>query len=184
MLAVKAHQGELYEGIRDRFEGAVALDGDGVPCDYTQTVDQGYGRVEQRECWVITEPECLKYLAPQGRWPQLKAAVRVVSHRQTEGDSGSQPRYYISSLAASAEQLLAVIRSHWGIENSLHWTLAVSLGDDQCRVRKGHGAQNLALLRQNGHNLLKKERTLKTGIQGKWLKAGWNEEYLRKVLFG
>ena len=184
VLAVKENQGQLHEGIRDLFEGAVALGFDGVPYDYAGSVDKGHGRVERRECWTITEADCLDYLDPQGQWPQLKAAVKVVGHRETTACGTSQPRYYISSLSAPAEQLLAVFRSHWAIENSLHWTLDVSFREDQCRVRKDHGPQNLATLRQIGHNLLKNERTLKVGIQGKRLNAGWDDGYLRKVLLG
>ena len=182
VLAVKENQGQLHEGIRDLFEGAAALGFDGVPYDYAGSVDKGHGRVERREYWTITEADCLVYLDPQGQWPQLRAAVKVVGHRETTAGGASQPRYYISSLSAPAEQLLAVIRSHWAIENSLHWTLDVSFREDQCRVRKDHGPQNLATLRQIGHNLLKNERTLKVGIQGKRLNAGWDDGYLRKVL--
>ena len=71
-----------------------------------------------------------------------------------------------------------------GIENSLHWTLDVTFREDQCRVRKDHGPHNLATLRQISHNLLKNENTLKVGIQGKRLNAGWDEHYLLKVLLG
>ena len=184
VLAVKENQGQLYENIRDLFEGAEALGFDGVPYDHTETVDKGHGRVERRECWIITDPDCLDYVAPQGQWPQLKAVVKVVGHRQTAVGGNSQPRYCISSLAGSAEQLLTTIRSHWSIENSLHWTLDVTFREDQCRVRKDHGPQNINILRQIGHNLLKNEKTLKVGIQGKRLNAGWDEDYLLKVLLG
>ena len=184
VLAVKENQGQLHEGIRDLFQGAEALGFDGVPYDYALTVEKGHGRVERRECWTITATDCLDYLDPQGQWPQLKAAVRVVGHRQTEEGGASQPRYYISSWVAPAEQLLAAISSHWSIENSLHWTLDVTFREDQCRVRKDHGPQNMATLRQIGHNLLNNERTLKVGIQGKRLNAGWDEDYLLKVLLG
>ena len=184
VLAVKANQGQLHESIQDLFEGAEALGFDETPHDHAQTVDKGHGRVEHRECWVITDEHCLDYLNPQGQWPQLKAAVKVMGHRQTHEGSNSQPRYYISSLAASAEQLLAVIRSHWSIENSLHWTLDVTFREDQCRVRKDNGPQNINTLRQIGHNLLKNEKTLKVGIQGKRLNAGWDENYLLTVLLG
>ncbi|MCY3691442.1 MAG: ISAs1 family transposase [Chloroflexota bacterium] len=184
VLAVKENQRQLHEGIRDLFEGAETLGFDGVPYDCTETVDKGHGRVEHRECWVITDQDCLDYLDPQGIWPQLKATVRVVGHRQTAEGGVSQPRYYISSLAGSAEQLLAAIRGHWSIENSLHWTLDVTFREDQCRVRKDHGPQNMNILRQIGHNLLKNEPTLKVGIQGKRLNAGWDENYLLKVFLG
>lgn len=184
VLAVKEIQGQLHEGIRDLFQGAAALGLDGVPYDHTETVDKGHGRAERRECWVITDQDCLDYLDPQGQWLQLKAAVRVVGHRTTAEGDASQPRYYITSLAESAEQLLAAIRGHWSIENSLHWTLDMSFREDQRRVRKDHGPQNINTLRQIGHNLLKNEQTLKVGIQGKRLNAGWDEDYLLKVLLG
>ena len=122
--AVKENQGQLYESIQDLFTGAEALGFDGVPYDHAQTVDKGHGRVERRECRVITEPDCPDYLDPQGQWSQLKVAARVVGHRRTAKGDASQPRCYISSLAGSAEQLLAAVRSHWRFENSLHgpWT--------------------------------------------------------------
>ena len=104
VLAVKENQGQLHEGIRDLFEGAEALGFDGVPNDHTATVDKGHGRVERRECWVITDQDCLDYLDPQGQWPLLKAAVRVVGHRQTAEGGTSQPRYYISPPEAEPAQ--------------------------------------------------------------------------------
>ena len=98
------------------------------------------------------------------------------------GDAGRdytvQPRYYISSLDAPAERLLKVVRTHWSIENSLHWSLDVTFGEDHCRIRKDHAPQNMATLRQVSHNLLKNETSLKVGIQGKRLQAGWKEDYL------
>ena len=118
---------------------------------------------------------------------QLKAAIKVAGHRETAAGSpplADQPRYYISSLPAPAGQLLAPVRSHWSIENSLHRTLDVTFREDRRRVRKDHGPQNLATLRQIPHNLLKNGDTLKVGIQDKRLNAGWREDYLLKVLLG
>ena len=104
VLAVKENQRQLYEGIQDLFGGAAALSFDGVPYDHTETVDKGHGRVERRECWVVTDQDCLDYLDPQGRWPQLKAAIKVVGHRQTTEGAASQPRYYISPPEAERSQ--------------------------------------------------------------------------------
>ena len=103
VLAVQENQGQLHEGIRDRFAGAAALGFDEAPSDYAQTVDQGHGRVEDGNAWAITAADGLDYLDPQGQWPQLKAAVRVVGHRQTAAGGSSQPRYYSSSRPAPAE---------------------------------------------------------------------------------
>ena len=73
-------------------------------------------------------------------------------------------------------------RNHWGIENSLHWQLDVTFGEDRCRVRKGHGDANLSILRRTALSLLNNEKTAKVGIKNKRLTAGWDDDYLLKVL--
>ena len=182
MLALKENQGQLYEDVRDRFEGAEEFGFGGVPHDYATTLNQDHGRIERRECWTISDPSCLEYLSTGQDWPVLRSVVKVVGRRETPAGTTVQPRYYISSLDAPAERLLKVVRTHWSIENSLHWSLDVTFGEDHCRIRKDHAPQNMATLRQVSHNLLKNETSLKVGIQGKRLQAGWKEDYLLKVL--
>ena len=182
VLAVKENQGQLNEDVRDLFAGAEEFGFEGVPHDYATTLNKGHGRIERRECWVISDPDCLDYLSTGHDWPGLRSVVKVVGRRGTAEGTTAQPRYYISSLNASAESLLGAVRAHWSIENSLHWSLDVTFREDQCRVRKDHSPQNMATLRQISHNLLKKETSLKVGLQGKRLQAGWREDYLLKVL--
>ena len=182
LLAVKENQGRLYQDIHDLFEGAAEGDFDGVPHDYATTLNKGHGRIERRECWSISDPACLEYLGTGQEWPGLRTVVKVVGRRETEAGISAQPRYYVSSLDAPAQRLLTAVRSHWSIENSLHWSLDVTFREDQSRVRKDHGPQNMATLRQISHNLLKRETSLKVGIQGKRLQAGWRQDYLLKVL--
>ena len=159
LLAVKKNQGQLYEDVRDLFEGAQEFDFEGVPYDFARTVNKNHVRLETRQCWVITDPDCLDYIQTRQQWVKLNAVVKVTAQREAA-------------------------RSHWGIENSLHWSLDVTFREDHSRVRKDHGPQNLAALRQIALNMLKQETTLKRGIQGKRLKAGWVEDYLLKVLLG
>ncbi len=182
VLAVKENQGRLHDDVRDLFEGAEEFDFEGVPHDYATTLNKGHGRVERRKCWVISDPLSLEYLRTGQSWPNLRSVVKVTGHRDTDKGTTEQPRYYISSLDGPAQRLLETVRRHWGIENGLHWTLDVTFGEDQCRIRKDHAPQNMATLRQVSHNLLKRENTLKVGIQGKRLQAGWREDYLLKVL--
>ena len=174
----------LYEDVRDLFQGALEFGFEGDPYDFARTVNKNHGRIETRQCWVITDPTCLDYLQNRQQWARLDAVVKVTAHRETAMGTSVQSRYYISSLAGQAKTLLEATRSHWSIENNLHWTLDVTFREDLSRVRKDHGPQNLAVLRQIALNLLKKETTLKRGIQGKRLKSGWVEDYLLKVLLG
>ena len=182
VLAVKENQGQLHEDVKDLFEGGDEFAYQGLPHEYATTLDKGHGRVERRECWVISDPLSLEYLSTGKDWPSLRSVVKVASQRHTAEGTTVQPRYYISSLEAPAERLLGVVRTHWSIENSLHWSLDVTFGEDRCRIRKDHAPQNMATLRQVSHNLLKNETSLKVGIQGKRLQAGWKEDYLLKVL--
>ena len=182
LLAVKENQGRLYQDVRDLFDRAEKLGWDGVPYDYATTLNKGHGRIERRECWAISDPSCLEYLSTGGDWPGLRSVVKVVGRRETETGATAQARYYISSLDSPAERMLEAVRAHCSIENSLHWSLDVTFRENQSRVRKDHGPQNMATLRQISHNLLKRETSLKVGIQGKRLQAGWREDYLLKVL--
>ena len=184
LLAVKENQGLLYQDVRDLFEAGDGPGLAGLPHDYATTLNKGHGRIERRECWAIDDPACLEYLSTAVDWPGLRSVVKVESRRETATGTTVQARYYISSLEASAERQLAAVRAHWSIENSLHWSMDVTFREDHCRVRKDHGPQNMATLRQISHNLLKQETSLKVGIQGKRLQAGWRDDYLLKVLLG
>jgi predicted transposase YbfD/YdcC len=108
----------------------------------------------------------------------------VCAERRIGEVSEKETRYYISSLPSDAKQILDTVRAHWHIENRLHWVLDVTFREDDSRIRTGNAAQNMTVLRHMALNLIKREQSTKRSIRGKRLKAGWDEDYLAKVLCG
>ena len=102
---------------------------------------------------------------------------------EKDGKITCERRYYISSLSNNAEILAEAIRGHWGIENQLNWVLDVQFQEDNSRIRTDNAPENLAVIRQIALNLLNQEKNVKTGIKNKRKRAGWNNDYLLKVLF-
>ena len=118
----------------------------------------------------------------RGEWEKLRSVCVVEAIREIGTQTSTERRYYLSSLPPEAALLAHAVRAHWGIENSLHWVLDVALSEDQCRVRTGHAATNLAILRHLALNLLRRDATKKRGIRCKQKIAGWNHRYLLALL--
>lgn len=184
LLAVKANQGNLYDDLELFFR--LAEENDFAKVDHTcaRTVNKGHGRIEVRQCWAISGQESLQFLRDYEAWPQLQTIIRIDSERHIGDQVSQESRYFISSLDNDAAHLLQVKRSHWGIENGLHWVLDIAFREDDSRVRMRHGPENLATLRHMAVNLLKQERSAKGGIHAKRMQAGWDNDYLVKVLSG
>ena len=108
----------------------------------------------------------------------------VESIRILDDETSREVRYYISSLAPEAQLLATSIRTHWNIENPLHWVLDVAFREDDCRIRTEHAPENFTLLRHLAVSLLNQEKTAQIGIQNKRLRTGWDDEYLLRVLAG
>jgi len=182
LLAVKENQGHLFEDIQYLFEVDVAQGFEYAQHSYAKTVNQGHGRIESRECWATEREEYLSLVRKRQQGKGLKSIVRIVSQRQIGEKIEVQTHYFISSLPAQAKTILKSKRSHWKIENQLHWVLDIAFREDESRVRKDHAAENLAVLRHMALNLLKNEKTAKGGIHAKRLQAGWNNDYLLTIL--
>jgi predicted transposase YbfD/YdcC len=180
VLAAKDNQPHLVEDIEQAFDEVLEHGEPGVDFTEYQTVETGHGRQETRTCCVITNPSGIR---DAGLWSKLTAIVMVISERVVQGEVSLEARYYIGSMAATAEDYLQWIRGHWGIENSLHWVLDVCFQEDDQRHWAGNSAQNLAWLRKLALCLLKAEKTSKaTSINRRRHLAGWKDEYLLKVL--
>lgn len=169
----------LFEDVQWLFEQALANQFQDVAHDFYQTIDQGHGRIEIRRCWTLSE---LDYWVQKTEWQGLASIAMIEAQRHINGKVERETRYYISSLPGNAAQIAGAVRSHWSIENFLHWVLDVSFNEDACRIRKDHAPQNFSLLRQIALNLLNQEKASKIGIKAKRKKTGWNDAYLAKVL--
>lgn len=168
-LAVKENQGALLDDVQFMMEAAEAGE---------THVDSGHGRVESRQATVITD---LDWLQSAHQWPGLKAVGRITRRRALADKTTEEVAYYLLSDALSPEQLVEVTRQHWGIENRLHWVLDVTMQEDQSRHRRGHGPENLALLRRLAFNVAKLEPS-KGSMKGKRKQAGWNDDYLLSLI--
>jgi predicted transposase YbfD/YdcC len=179
VLSVKDNQPNLLEDIQLCFEKGLNTDFAEMEHSYHEECYRGHGREEKHSVHTILNPTGIR---DEGLWKDLKAITYLVSERQELGKEKTvEARYYIGSRAAKAKVYTNSIRSHWGIENGLHWVLDVSFDEDQCRMRTDNSPENMALLRRLALCLLKKHRG-KGSIRGKRLQSGWNDEFLLEVL--
>jgi predicted transposase YbfD/YdcC len=174
ILAVKGNQGRLEEDVRKVIQTA-------RPASEATETGRGHGRMETRKCSVYYD---LELMETAGKWAGLRSVIKLESTRYIEatGAGEKEVRLYISSLKQEAKAMAGYIRAHWGIENSLHWVLDVAFGEDASRKRAGHAAQNYAILNRMALNLMKNDKSKKRSIKGKRLDAGWDNEYLLKIL--
>lgn len=178
VLALKGNQGSLQSEISNYFEQAEAINFEYVEHDFHKSYEENRGRKEERLLYVTSD---INWLPMKDDWKDLQSIVFVVSYREINGVKTKEKRFYISSLSPDAQQHAKAVRNHWGIENKQHWVLDVGFNEDKCRIRDKVSGKNFATLRRLALNLLKQEPS-KAGMKRKRLRAGWNEQYLKKVL--
>lgn len=186
LLALKKNQGHLYADVQFLFDDLIknpAADAyDDCDLDSAQTVEKDHGPIETRDAFSLSGADCIASLRNANGFANLKTVVKVTAERDINDEVSVESRYYISSLSSNACQLLHATRTHWGIENCVHWVLDIAFREDECRIRKGNGAQNFAILRRIALNLLKQDDSVKLGIANKRLLSAWDNEYLMKIL--
>ena len=172
IFGLKGNQGNLLENVETYFEDTKNT------YDYFEEADKGHGRIEIRKCWVTSD---IDWLEGKKEWCNLHSIVKMENTRIIRDKETKEIHYYITDLEANAKKLLLAIRSHWAIENSLHWTLDMTFREDESRIRKMNAPENMSIIRHIVLNLLRKADE-KISIRRRKKKAGWSDEYLENVL--
>jgi len=177
VLSLKGNQGELYDDVKTFFNSSLA------PTIGNISYDGEHGRIETRTIRATADIQWLQKRHSQ--WVGLNSIIAVTAKRELKNKTEEETRYFISSLdARDPKKLGYIVRAHWGVENNLHWVLDQAFDEDSHRARAGHSAANMAVMRHIALNLIKTEKTAKVGVKTKRLKAGWDNDYLLKILLG
>lgn len=171
VLALKGNHPKLFEDVKWLF----------AQCEdapHWSNREKGHGRLETREVWLLDD---LSFLENTSAWRDLTGVARVRCTRELKGELSVNDRYFLTSLS-DVDALAHAVRAHWGIENSLHWILDVAFDEDANRAKTDHAQANLVTLRHLAVNQLKREASLKASIKTKRMRAGWDDDYLLKVL--
>jgi len=171
ILALKGNQQELREEAESIFRVQ-------TPDSADEATEKGHGRIETRKCEVISN---LDFLYGKEKWEGLASIIKISTERLYQGKIATETRFYISSRKASAIEFNKYIRMHWGVENSVHWTLDMTFSEDYQRKRNKMAAQNFSLVNKIALNILKRD-TSKGSLKSKRLKAGWDNKFLLKLI--
>jgi len=182
LLAVKGNHPTLEDSLTRHLDEMILEKFKDVEHVCHETTEGGHGRIDTRKVWATDR---IDWLAGRSDWKGLASVAVVESTRRLTGTGKTSTgrRYFISSVpCTSGERFARLIRNHWSIENAQHWSLDMAFNEDQSRVRKDHGDQNLAVLRRIALGLLRRDKSVKIGAKNKRLKAARNRDYLLKVL--
>ena len=180
VLQVKGNQPSLQEAIESSFTEVDEAEAAQTKARRCTTKEKSRGRQEVRHYTILPLPDSMSAMGK--KWSGLKSIGRVVREVQREGKQTSETSYYITSLEAKVGVFSESVRSHWGIENSLHWVMDVVFGEDRSRIRQGHAAENMSFLRRFVTTLLKQD-TSKSSLKQKRKEAAWDTDFLETLLF-
>lgn len=182
VLAVKDNQPQLAEALRDFFSSLNAPGHCRRVVSSHETLDKGHGRIETRRCQAVGELDWLELLGLKARWSEMASVACIESTREVAGRVETDKRYVISSLPADSRRILHAVRTHWGIENNLHWCLDVSFGEDASAIRLRNAALNFSFLRRLAMNLFRADKSRSISLPRKLKTAAYNPEYLASAL--
>lgn len=180
VLALKENHKAMYDDTVLFFNQMEGMKTQGYTFDEHATVDGDHGRIETRK-YVMTSD--IDWLQNKENWLGLTSIGMVECSREIKGECSHEKRYYISSLECDAKKFGNAVRSHWGIENSVHWILDIAFREDESRIRKGSAPENFAAIRHIALNLLRNNKAFKGSVKTKRLNAAMDTNYLEEVMF-
>lgn len=180
IITLKKNQINLYKNVEELFKDAISKKFDGYNHSSYHTREINHGREEIRHYLMLKD--VARQIDPKHEWANFNSIGMVESVRTVNNKTTVETRYYICSLSSDAEKLGTSIRSHWGVENSLHWVLDVTFREDDCRIRKDNAPTNFAILRRIAINLLSQEKSKKMGTKNKQFLAAMDNNYLSQIL--
>jgi predicted transposase YbfD/YdcC len=185
VLALKGNHKNMHEDVSDFLDEMITnnfKDGvEKIPYDYYEKVEKGHGRIEKRKYWITNK---IEWLENYKDWAKITTVGVVEATREIKGRKTVERRYYISSLPMDAIKFAHAVRSHWGIENKVHWLLDAVFGEDKSKIRKDNAPENMAIARQLGINLLRKAPLEKLSLKAKALSALMDSNYRERALLG
>ena len=181
ILCLKANHPTLYKQVQEHFKQAMAKEFEGFDVDHDRRVESGHHRREHRHVWVLPVSQ-LGGLYQQNQWSGLQSIVMVYRRRHLWNSITEETQFFLTSLSCDAQRIGSAIRLHWGIENQLHWVLDVTFGEDDSRIRQGHGAENFSLLRRLAIGVLNQETSSKRSLRQKARLASMNSDYMLQIL--
>jgi predicted transposase YbfD/YdcC len=182
LLQVKGNQGRLHDDVRVLAEAAMEENLEGLDVWEEGSGKKRHGRRESRTCFVIDDPDLLRATIRDFEWwAELRSVVVTIGEREVDGVTSVETRYHISSRRASAAAFGVAVRRHWSVENECHWVLDVAFGEDDHRLREGHAAANLSVVRRMALSVLKRSH-VKLGIKNRRLKASYDNTFLESLL--
>jgi predicted transposase YbfD/YdcC len=181
ILALKGNHETLHEDVKLFFKAESEKEKSNFITDKYHEVDAGHGRIETRECWISDK---LDWLEQKEEWKDLKTVAMIEETREIGEKKSVERRFFISSLEANAQVIASAVRSHWGIENTLHWVLDMTFREDESRIRGKNAAENMAIVRHIALNMLQNaKKTMKDiSIKGLRKAAGWGNSTLELIL--
>ncbi len=179
LLVLKGNQSNLHNEIINYFEQVKEYGVEGRDYQIFEEKNKDHGRKETRKIFVTNQ---IDFLPQKNEWKNLQSIVCLSSKRIVNNKISKENCYYITSLDTSAKKIGEAIRKHWAIENILHWVLDVSFRENQSRIRKGNGPENMAIMRHCAINMIRRFKNKRQSIKELKKQAAWDEEILKGIL--